>query len=141
MSVPEVVRISSQDLHCLLRNLQVRHGKEEADGLASHSVGTWGGYGQAMGASAYSDGIILFPIPIPSALWHCWYRDGCILKTLHEGLGIGNALWWCKLPLKSIHYTPCSSSERENEVETADILTFCPFTPLQSHFPQLEEQP
>lgn len=41
----------------------------------------------------------------------------------------------------AIDYTLCSSSERENEVETADVLTFCPFTPLQSHFPQLEEQP
>lgn len=147
-SVPEVVRISSQDLHCLLRNLQVRHRKEEADGLTSHSVGTWGGHGQAPGWGLQHTvmALCIFPIPIPSAFYHCGYRDGCILKILLKEMPpLGNAPWWCKLSLKLMTHPPCSRlynaqlKQRENEVETADILTFCPFTPLQSHFPQPEQ--
>lgn len=125
---------------------KMRHEKGEADLTLSITLSgdrerAW--LSTRLGASPNSDGIGLFPTPSlqppatadteVAAFWkHC-------LKGLTMFYGDTNAQGNPRLTCHPVDYTLCGLSKRDNEAETADILTFCPFTPLQSHFPQPEQ--
>lgn len=93
-----------------------------------------------LGASARGGGIRLLPTPGPPAL--CCCRE-TLLKGRRPGRGDAprrcKCSWNQQLARLPRDYTPCGLSKQGNEAERADLLTFCPFTPLQSHFPQPEQ--